>query len=83
LAKKKHNRKLMLSNKKTDNETLILFRCTTCNFEENIPKSVVDFFDIMDDGDTSVPPRFDCQACSSGLMQPVNYTNNEGISYRL
>lgn len=65
------------------NDSLILFRCTTCNFEELIPKDVVDFFDIMDGGDPSLPPRFDCQACSSGMMQPVHYVNHDGIVYRL
>lgn len=69
--------------KQTVNDPLILFRCLNCNSEENIPKSVVDFFDIMDGGDPSVPPRFDCQACFSGKVQPVFYTNHEGITYKL
>jgi len=60
----------------------VLFRCITCNFEEYIPKEVVDFFDLMDGGDPSVPPRFDCQSCS-GKMQPVHYVNHDGIVYKL
>jgi hypothetical protein len=60
----------------------ILFRCTGCNFEELIPKDVVDFFDIMDGGDASIPPRFDCQFCC-GKMQPVHYVNHDGIIYNL
>jgi len=75
----KHKR----SKKKTESDPLILFRCASCNFEESIPQSVVDFFDIMDGGDSSVPPRFDCQACSDGLMHPVLYTNHDGITYSL
>ena len=62
---------------------LILFRCTTCNSEERIPKDVVDYFDIMDGGDPAFPPRFDCQACSTGKVQPVYYVNHDGIVYKL
>ena len=62
--------------------SLVQFRCTPCHFEESIPKEVVDYFDIMDGGDPSVPPRFDCQACH-GLMLPVHYVNHDGVVYRL
>ncbi len=65
------------------NDSPILFRCTTCNFEEFIPKEVVDFFDIMDGGDPTFPPRFDCSCCSAGKMQPVYYVNHDGIAYKL
>ena len=65
------------------NDSLILFKCTTCNSEENIPKDVVDFFDLMDGGDPSFPPRFDCQNCSHGKMQPVYYVNHDGVVYKL
>jgi hypothetical protein len=68
---------------KKSKDSPILFRCTTCSFEEHIPKEVVDFFDIMDGGDPSVPPRFDCQACASGKMQPVHYVNHDGIVYKI
>jgi hypothetical protein len=61
----------------------VLFRCLDCNFEELIPKDVVDFFDIMDGGDCSVPPRFDCQSCNYGKMQPVHYINHDGIVYKI
>jgi len=63
-------------------DSMIQFRCTTCGFEESISKDVVDFFDVMDGGDSSVPPRFDCQTCS-GQMQPVYYVNHDGIVYSL
>ena len=66
---------------KTKNSS-VQFRCTACNFEEFIPKDVVDFCDIMDGGDPLVPPRFDCQRCS-GKMQPVHYINHDGIVYSL
>jgi len=65
-----------------NNSESILFKCLKCNSQERIPKEVVDFFDIMDTGDTSVPPRFDCQLCS-GKMQPVHYINHDGIEYKL
>jgi hypothetical protein len=67
---------------KKPNASTVLFRCTKCNFEEFIPKDVVDYFDIMDGGDPLVPPRFDCQSCS-GKMQPVHYVNHDGIVYKL
>lgn len=60
----------------------ILFRCISCGFEENIPKDVIDFFDIMDGGDPLVPPMFNCQKCS-GLMEPLYYVNHDGIIYKL
>jgi hypothetical protein len=64
------------------NNEAIRFRCPKCNSEEWIPKEVVDFFDIMDAGDPTVPPRFDCQSCP-GKMEPVDYTNHDGIRYKL
>jgi len=64
------------------NGSPVLFRCTACNFEEFIPKDIVDYFDIMDGGDPTFPPRFDCQRCS-GKMQPVHYVNHDGIVYKL
>lgn len=76
----KHNRVIPL---KTEHDPMVRFRCTSCNFEELIPKSVVDFFDIMDGGDPSFPPRFDCQSCVKGKMQPVHYVNHDGVEYNL
>ena len=64
------------------NTEAVHFRCLKCNFEEWVPKEIVDFFDIMDTGDPTVPPRFDCQLCT-GKMEPVNYTNHDGIKYKL
>ena len=60
----------------------VLFKCNNCNAEERIPKDVVDYFDIMDGGDPSVPPRFDCQSCNHGKIQPVHYVNHDGIVYK-
>jgi hypothetical protein len=69
--------------KNYDLDTPVLFRCTTCGFEELIPKNVVDYFDVMDGGDPTFPPRFDCQGCAEGKMQPVHYVNHDGIVYSL
>jgi hypothetical protein len=68
---------------KTEKDPMIRFRCAACNAEELIPKSVVDFFDIMDGGDPFFPPRFDCQSCFIGKVQPVHYVNHDGIIYNL
>ena len=76
MAKRKKNKKCNTTN------ALILFKCTKCNFEEQIPKEVVDYFDIMDGGDPSVPPRFSCQACVNGTMEPAYYVNHDGIVYK-
>lgn len=58
----------------------VLYRCLGCNVEEEIPLSVVMEFDIMDQGDTSVPPRFDCEMCGS-QMEPVYYESVHGVIY--
>ena len=66
-----------------NNDSSVLFRCTICHFEERIPLEVVEFFDVMDGGDTTFPPRFDCQACTHGLLHPVYYVNQDGIVYKI
>lgn len=62
-------------------EIFITYKCPKCNFKEDIPKEVVDYFDIMDAGDPTVPPRFDCQQCE-GKMIPVYDVNHDGIIYK-
>lgn len=69
-----------MKNNAKPNDNFVLFKCSACHFEENIPKEVVDFFDVMDDGDSSVPPKFACQKCSAE-MTPVYYVNHQGIVY--
>lgn len=39
----------------------VKFKCLSCSKIEEIPRDVVEYFDEMDGGDPSVPPRFDCQ----------------------
>ncbi|MBS5801137.1 MAG: hypothetical protein KID02_15555 [Clostridiales bacterium] len=49
-------------------ETFVTYKCPKCNFKEDIPKEVVDYFDLTDLGDPTVPPRFDCQKCDGKLF---------------
>jgi hypothetical protein len=50
----KKNRKLIIRQKRIS----YTYCCTHFGCEEDIPKGVVDFFDAIDPGDPSVPPRF-------------------------
>ena len=61
-------------------ETFVTYKCPKCNFKEDIPKEVVDYFDLTDLGDPTVPPRFDRQKCD-GKMEPTYYVNHEGFIY--
>ena len=69
--------KKQLEKKEKEN---ILYICTECKEKELIPENVVMQFDIMDDGDTSEPPRFTCEKCG-GLMYPEKYEGVHGITY--
>lgn len=60
----------------------IRFVCLQCKVEEDIPSGVVNYFDIMDGGDPTVPPRFSCEVCG-GEMVPINYKGLHGIEYKL
>jgi len=52
----------------------ILFKCTSCNFEERIPIESVYFFDIYDPNDIDSPPCVGCKECS-GTMIPAMASN--------
>lgn len=53
-------------------EDAVRYKCLNCGIEEDIPRSVVEMFDALDDeGDISVAPRFDCEKCD-GIMEPLN-----------
>lgn len=60
----------------------IKYICLNCKVEENIPADVVEYFDAMDDGDTSVPPRFSCEICG-GDMYPEDYKGIHGEHYKI
>ena len=69
--------------KSDKSQEMVRFICTFCGAQEDIPKSVVDHMDATDDrGDMSYPPRFTCSVCPDGLMQPINYTNPSGRTYK-
>ncbi len=53
-----------------------------CELVEEIPLSVVQDFDAMDDGDLSVPPMFTCEKCG-GEMYPEYYRGMHGKEYQL
>ena len=49
----------------------VLFKCTSCYFEEFIPLDAVVFFDIFDPNNPDSPPACQCQSCS-GIMIPAD-----------
>lgn len=61
----------------------VRYKCLECGIEEDIPRSVVETFDALDDeGDISVAPRFDCEKCE-GIMEPLKYAGVHGIMYEI
>ena len=60
----------------------VTFICLQCHVKEEIPKQVVRQLDRMDDGDRSVPPQFECEACG-GIMTPEYYKGVHGQEYRI
>lgn len=60
----------------------VQYVCSGCDQTENIPYSVVRAFDVMDVGDSIVPPRFSCEQCG-GDMYPEDYTGIDGVMYNL
>lgn len=81
-AKDKQRAKLKAKRKesKQTEEANLLFKCLGCGMEELIPRDVVEEFDFLDGGDTSVPPRFKCEQCPE-QMEPVYYKSMHGVTY--
>ena len=52
----------------------VLFKCTSCNFEERIPIEAVCFFDIFDPNDVDSPPCVGCNVCN-GVMIPCKISS--------
>ena len=52
----------------------VLFMCNNCNFEEYIPKDVIEFFDVVDPDFHGAPTTFQCQQCI-GIMFPADYNS--------
>jgi hypothetical protein len=62
---------------------MVRYKCLDCGVEEDIPRSVVEMFDALDDeGDISVAPRFHCEKCD-GIMEPLKYAGVHGITYEI
>ena len=59
----------------------IEFICPSCKTKELIPLSIVEMLDASDPGDTSYPPRFDCDNCN-GKMEPTYYISVDGIVFK-
>lgn len=56
------------------------FICTKCKCKEKIPTEIVLQLDMMDPGDKTYPPMFNCEKCD-GLMKPVHFISHFGIEY--
>ena len=56
------------------------FICTQCKCHEKIPTKIVLQMDMMDPGDPSYPPMFNCEKCF-GLMKPIYFVGYTGIVY--
>jgi len=76
---KREQEKNMLKGQR-ENQSKVRFICLQCRIEEDIPEEVVEYCDVMDDGDIEVPPRFSCVNCN-GEMVPKKYKGIHGIQY--
>ena len=66
---------------KQKNGKEIEFICLKCKTKEKIPTYIVEILDKADQfGDTSIPPRFDCEKCT-GKMVPIYYIGVKGQVY--
>jgi transcription initiation factor IIE alpha subunit len=70
----------MKKNKKQIESSTVTYICPSCKTKEEIPRDVVNYFDIMDGGNPLYPPKFDCEKCN-GKMTPIYYVNHDGIVY--
>ncbi|SET17932.1 hypothetical protein [Anaerobranca gottschalkii] len=66
MSKKKGKKKK--SPQKVSLKNFIEYVCLGCKIVEKVPKEVVEYFDMMDDGDTSIPPRFSCESCGAEMF---------------
>lgn len=80
--KKRNGKQAVLQKRKKEEGKMIVYRCKNCCTEEEIPREVVEYYDMIDDGDISVPPMFDCEKCGIP-MEPIQYTGVHGITYRI
>lgn len=79
-AKLKERKKIEKLKEITNNQDGILYICTECGERELIPEEVVMHFDLLDQGDISEPPAFNCEKCG-GIMKPKFYEGVHNITY--
>ncbi len=72
----------MFPQNKNTNKEMINYICLQCKESEEIPVDVVRNFDMMDDGDPTVPPQFGCEECG-GEMYPEYYKGIHGYEYKI
>ena len=59
----------------------VLFRCTHCSFEFELPIIEVRLLEYQNLTDTVCQAKEPCHMCHIGFMIPVNYTNKQGKSF--
>ncbi|QAA21724.1 hypothetical protein C0674_15075 [Sporolactobacillus terrae] len=64
------------------NKKTVRFFCLSCHEKEEIPTQIVREMDLMDGGDSIIPPRFSCEQCG-GEMYPEYYKGVHGQEYRI
>lgn len=57
-------------------KAMITYRCLQCNVEEEIPEEVVQYFDLVDPGDPTIPPRFTCEKCGEEMRPKERWQNS-------
>ena len=77
---REEKKKSRIGSANVSSQSKVRFVCLQCNVEEDIPEEVVEYCDVMDDGDLEVPPRFSCERCG-GEMVPKKYRGVHGIQY--
>jgi len=55
---------------------MITYYCLQCKVEEDIPEEVIQYFDLIDPGDPTVPPRFTCEKCGGEMRPKETWTND-------
>ncbi len=81
--KKKHKKKgVMTVSRFLREKNKVNYVCLVCNEMEGIPYDTVRSFDVMDDGDLTVPPQFSCEKCG-GEMYREYYEGIHGHIYKI
>ena len=77
--KKKQNRKKKIKKKhaakSSGSSATVSYVCRSCKREEEIPEDNVRYFDLMDHGDPTVPPRFKCEFCGCEMWPKEDWVS--------